>query len=81
MVCKQSFYCFIWSDYGHRFKYSEQGRAKIIFRTRHNRRFMVEMQCGINVEFFLEDSFGCFQSDGEFIPDPRHSDRKHVCPS
>ena len=25
-------------------------------------------------------SFRCFQSDGEFIPDPRHSDRKARLP-
>ena len=58
----------------------EQGRAKVIVRTRDNRRFMVEKQYGINIclEFFLEDScsFRCFQSDGEFIPDPRRSGRE-----
>ena len=40
----------------------EQGRAKVIIRTRDYRRFMVEMQFGINVLSFLEDScsFRCF---------------------
>ena len=31
----------------------EQGRAKVIIRTRDNRRFMVEMQFGINVFSFF----------------------------
>ena len=36
----------------------EQGRAKVILRTRDNRRFLVEMQFGINVlSFFSEDSY------------------------
>ena len=35
----------------------EQGRAKVIIRTRDNRRFIVEMQFGINVlSFFSEGS-------------------------
>ena len=38
------------------------------------------MQFGINVEFCLEGSyhFRCFHSDGEFIPDPRRSDRESM---
>ena len=58
----------------------EQGRAKII-RMRVHRRFMVEMQFGINMSCgFLEGSysFRCFQSDGEFIPDPRRSNRENM---
>ena len=33
-----------------------------------------------NKKVFLEDSysFRCFQSDGEFIPDPRRSDRESI---
>ena len=57
----------------------EQGRAKVIIRTRDNRRFISEMQFGIDVlSFFSENSyiFRCLQSDGEFIPDPRRSDRE-----
>ena len=40
-----------------------QGRTKVIIRKRDNRRFMVEMQFGINMSWvFLEDSysFRCF---------------------
>ena len=50
----------------------EQGRAKVSIRTRDNRTFMVE--------FFSENSnsFRCFQSDKEFIPDPRRSDRESM---
>ena len=57
----------------------EQGRAKVIIRTRDNRIYMVEMQFGINMSIgFFEDiySFRCFQSDVEFIPDPRRSGKK-----
>ena len=57
----------------------EQGRAKVSIRTRENRTFMVEMQFGIDVlSFFSENSnsFRRFQSDREFIPDPRCSDRE-----
>ena len=38
---------------------------------------MVEMEFGINM-LFSEDSysFRCFQSDGEFIPDPWRGDRE-----
>ena len=43
---------------------------------------MVEMQFEINMSqvFFYKSnySFRCFQSDGEFIPDPRHSDRESM---
>ena len=48
----------------------EQGCAKVSIRTRDNQTFMVE--------FFSENrnSFRCFQSDKEFIPDPRRSDRE-----
>ena len=36
---------------------------------------------GAYINFNENDSVvGCFQSDGEFIPDPRRQ-RKHVCPS
>ena len=55
----------------------EQGRAKVSIRTRDNRTFMVELQFGINVLGFVsENSFRSFQSDREFIPDPRRSDRE-----
>ena len=59
----------------------EQGCAKVIIKMRDNQRFMVEMLFGINVsfEFFLKSSrFRCFQSDGEFIPDPRRSNRESM---
>ena len=36
---------------------------------------MVEMQFGINIVLKVSYSFRYFQSDGDFIPDPRHSDR------
>ena len=56
----------------------EQGCATVIIRTRNHQRFKVEMQFGICLEFFLESSycFGRFQSDGEFISDPRRSYRE-----
>ena len=39
---------------------------------------MVEMQFGINVKFFrrVAKVSDVFQGDGEFIPDPRPSDRE-----
>ena len=40
---------------------------------------MVKMQFGINISsvfFGRYHSFRCFQSDGEFIPDPTRSDRE-----
>ena len=52
--------------------------TQVIIRMRDNRRFMVEMQFGINVlnYFWKIASFRCFQSDREFIPDPRRSNRE-----
>ena len=57
----------------------EQGRAKLIIRTRNHRRFKEEMHFGINTPgVFLGGSysFRCFQNDGEFIPDTRSSDKE-----
>ena len=55
-------------------------RTLSIIMNRDHRRFMVEMPFLINTSsgFFSEDSysFSCYQSDGEFIPDPRRSDRE-----
>ena len=39
--------------------YHEKGQAKVIIRTRDNRRSMVEKQFGICLDFFSEDSYIC----------------------